>query len=70
MRARVPPLARAGLAIGLALALTWLVPSIGYLSGAMLALVAFGAAVVATRRATLHQLLGIVLVETESCSGR
>ena len=67
VRAGVTPFARAGLAIGLALALTWLVPSIGLESGqserAMLALVAFGAAVVATRRATLHQLLGIVLVE-------
>ncbi len=67
VRAGVTPFARAGVAIGLALALTWLVPSIGLESGqserAMLALVAFGAAVVATRRATLHQLLGIVLVE-------
>lgn len=67
VRAGVPPFARAGLAIGLALALTWLVPAIGLESQqserAMLALVAFGAVVVATRRATLHQLLGIVMVE-------
>ena len=67
VRAGVTPFARAGLAIGLALALTWLVPAIGLESQqserAMLALVAFGAAVVATRRATLHQLLGIVMVE-------
>jgi hydrogenase-4 membrane subunit HyfE len=67
VRAGVAPFARAGMAIGLALAFTWLVPSIGLESGqserAMLALVAFGAAIVATRRATLHQLLGIVMVE-------
>jgi hydrogenase-4 component E len=67
VRAGVAPFARAGTAIGLALAFIWLVPPIGLESGqserAMLALVAFGAAVVATRRATLHQLLGIVMVE-------
>lgn len=67
VRAGTSPLARAGLAVGVALAFTWLVPPIGLESGqserAMLALVAFGAAVVATRRATLHQLLGIVMVE-------
>ena len=67
VRAGVAPFARAGLAVGLALALTWLVPPVGLESEqserAMLALVAFGAAVVATRRATLHQLLGIVMVE-------
>ena len=67
VRAGTSPLARAGLGVGVALAFTWLVPPIGLESGqserAMLALVAFGAAVVATRRATLHQLLGIVMVE-------
>ena len=67
VRAGVAPFARAGVAVGLALAFIWLVPSIGLESDqserAMLALVAFGAVVVATRRATLHQLLGIVLVE-------
>ena len=67
VRAGTAPLVRAGLAVGLALALTWLVPPIGLESGqserAMLALVAFGTAVVATRRATLHQLLGLVVVE-------
>ena len=67
VRAGVEPFARAGLAILLALAFIWLIPPIGLDSGqserAMLALVAFGAAVVATRRATLHQLLGIVMVE-------
>ena len=67
VRAGVAPLARAGVAIVLALALIWLIPPIGLDSEqserAMLALVAFGAAIVATRRATIHQLLGIVVVE-------
>jgi len=67
VRATVTPLARAGLAIMVALAFIWLIPPIGLDSAqaerAMLALVAFGAAIVATRRATLHQLLGIVIVE-------
>lgn len=67
VRAGVPPLMRAALAVGLALALTWLVPTIGLESReserTVLALVAFGAAAVATRRATLFQVLGIVLVE-------
>jgi hydrogenase-4 membrane subunit HyfE len=67
VRAGVAPFARAGLATVLALAFVWLVPPIGLESEqserAMLTLVAFGAAVVATRRATLHQLLGIVMVE-------
>jgi hydrogenase-4 membrane subunit HyfE len=67
VRAGVAPFVRAGLAIVLALAFVWLVPPIGLDSGqserAMLALVAFGAVVVATRRATIHQLLGIVMVE-------
>jgi hydrogenase-4 membrane subunit HyfE len=67
VRAPVTPLVRAGLAILLALAFVWLFPPIGLDSAqaerAMLALVAFGAVIVATRRATLHQLLGIVIVE-------
>jgi len=67
VRARVSPLARAGAAVGLALALTWLVPEIGLESRdaerAVLTLVAVGVATVATRRATLFQVLGIVLVE-------
>lgn len=67
VRARTPPLVRAAAAVFLALALTWLVPSIGLESRdaerAVLALVAFGMATVATRRATLFQVLGIVLVE-------
>jgi len=67
VRAGITPLARAGLAIGFALALTWLVPRIGLDSRnaerGVLALVAFGVATVATRRATLFHVLGIVLVE-------
>jgi hydrogenase-4 membrane subunit HyfE len=67
VRAGVSPFARATAAIGLSLALSWLVPPIGLDSAeaerSVLALVAFGTVVVATRRATLHQLLGIVLVE-------
>jgi hydrogenase-4 membrane subunit HyfE len=67
VRAGVAPMGRAGAALALALALTWLVPEIGIDSRsaerAVLTLVAFGLVVVATRRATLFQVLGIVLVE-------
>ncbi len=67
VRASVAPLARAGLAVALALLLTWLVPRIGLDSRtderAVIALVAFGLVAVATRRPTLFQILGIVLVE-------
>jgi hydrogenase-4 membrane subunit HyfE len=67
VRAGVAPLTRAGLAVAFALLLTWLVPQIGLESRsnerAVLALVAFGVIVAATRRATLFQILGIVLVE-------
>jgi hydrogenase-4 membrane subunit HyfE len=67
VRAGVTPLARAGLAVTLALALIWLVPELGLDSAgaerAALALVAFGLVTVATRRATLLQVVGIVLVE-------
>jgi hydrogenase-4 component E len=67
VRARIAPLARAGIAVVFALTLTWLVPSIGLGSRdaerAVLALVAFGIATVATRRATIFQIIGIVLVE-------
>jgi hydrogenase-4 component E len=67
VRARVSPLARTGVAIALALALTWLIPTIGLTSRnverAVLALVAFGIATVAMRRATLFQVMGVVLVE-------
>jgi hydrogenase-4 membrane subunit HyfE len=61
------PLRRAGLGVALALALTWLVPSIGLESRdgerAVLGLVAFGLVLAATSRATLFQVLGVVLVE-------
>ena len=67
VHARVPPLARGGLAVLLALALVWLVPEIGLDSEdaerAVLTLIAFGVATAALRRATLLQVLGIVLVE-------
>jgi hydrogenase-4 component E len=67
VRARINPLVRAGGAVAFALTLTWLVPTIGLSSRdaerAVLALVAFGIATVATRRATLFHVLGIVLVE-------
>jgi hypothetical protein len=61
------PRSRAGLAVALALTLIWLVSPIGLESSdaerAALALVAFGLITVATRRATLLQVVGIVLVE-------
>jgi hydrogenase-4 membrane subunit HyfE len=67
VRAGVAPLARAALAVALALAFLWLVPAIGLESRdaerAVLALVAYGLVTVATRRATLLQVVGIVLVE-------
>jgi hydrogenase-4 membrane subunit HyfE len=67
VRAGVAPLVRAGAAVVLALVLTWLIPVVGLESRdaerAVLALVAFGLAASATRRATLFQVLGIVLVE-------
>jgi hydrogenase-4 component E len=67
VRAGIAPLARGGVAVGFALALTWLVPAIGLSSRnverGVLTLLAFGIATVATRRATLFHVLGIVLVE-------
>jgi hydrogenase-4 component E len=67
VHARVPPPVRAGAAVAFALTLTWLVPTLGLDSRdgerAVLALVAFGIVTAATRRATLFQVLGIVLVE-------
>jgi len=67
VRAGIAPIARAGLAVGFALALTWLVPAIGLESRnaerGVLALIAFGITAAATRRATLFQVLGIVLCE-------
>jgi hydrogenase-4 membrane subunit HyfE len=67
VRAGIAPIARAGLAVGFALALTWLIPAIGLetrnAERGVLALIAFGITAAATRRATLFQVLGIVLVE-------
>ena len=67
VRAGVAPLARAAAAVALALTLIWLIPTIGLDSQsaerATLTLVAFGLITAATRRATLFQVLGIVLVE-------
>jgi hydrogenase-4 membrane subunit HyfE len=61
------PLRRGSLAVALALGLTWLVPTIGLESRdaerAVLALVAFGLLLAATSRATVFQVLGVVLVE-------
>ena len=74
VRAGLSPLARGGIAVVLALALTWLVPVIGLdsrnVERGVLALVAFGAATVALRRATLFQVLGIVLTENGARPGR
>ena len=67
VHARVPPLLRGGLAVLLALTLVWLVPEIGLESRdaerAVLTLIAFGVATAGLRRATVLQVLGIVLVE-------
>jgi hydrogenase-4 component E len=67
VRARVGSGARAALAVTCALAFAWLVPAIGLDSRqaerTVLALVAFGVVTAATRRATLFQVIAIVLVE-------
>lgn len=67
VRAGAEPLARAGLAVVLALVLTWLVPSLGLDSRdaerAVLALVGVALAMAITRRATLFHILAIVTVE-------
>ncbi len=67
VRARVAPLTRAGIAVLLALALVWLMPEMGLDSRnaerAVLSFIAFGIVTAALRRATVLQLLGIVLVE-------
>ena len=67
VRAGTAPLVRAGAGVAFALALIWLIPQLGVgsrtLERAVLALVAFGLVTAATRRATLFQVLGIVLVE-------
>jgi hydrogenase-4 membrane subunit HyfE len=67
VRSGTPPVVRGALAVGLALALVWLVPGMGLASRAaeavVLGLVAFGLAVGATRRATVFQILGVLMVE-------
>lgn len=67
VRAGIAPGARAALAVTCALAFAWLVPAIGLESRqaerTVLALVAFGVVTAATRRATLFQVIAIVLVE-------
>lgn len=67
VRATVAPMVRAAAAVSFALAMVWLAPAgrgVSHAAGqAVLALVAFGIATVATRRATLFQVLGIVVVE-------
>lgn len=67
VRAGASPLVRTAAAIAFALLIVWLVPTMGLTSRtaerAVLTLVGFGLVVVATRRATLFQVLGIVLVE-------
>lgn len=67
VRAGAAPLARAGAAVALALALVWLMPPFGLDSAqaerAVLSVVAVGLVTVATRNATLFQVLGIVVVE-------
>jgi hydrogenase-4 membrane subunit HyfE len=67
VRAGTAPFVRGTVAVSLALALIWLVPTIGLetreAERAVLALAAFGVTAAALRRATLFQILGIVLVE-------
>jgi hydrogenase-4 component E len=67
VRASLGPLPRAALGIGLALLLAALVPELGLESRdverAALALAAFGLAAAAVRRATLFQIVGLVLLE-------
>ena len=67
VRAGMPPLARAGIAVALALLAIWLIPDYGLevsaAQRAALTIIAFGLATAATHRATLFQVLGIILVE-------
>lgn len=67
IRAGVVPLGRAAAAVALAVTLIWLVPVIGLDSQAAeratLSLVAIGLVTAAMRRATLFQVLGLVLIE-------
>ena len=67
VRSDIAPLVRGGAAVAFALVFTWLIPEIGLSSRnaerAVLALVAFGIAAAAMRRATLFQVIAIVLIE-------
>lgn len=67
VRSGAAPVVRGALAVGLALVLIWLVPVMGLASGAVqgvvLGLVGFGLTAAATHRATLFQVLGVVMVE-------
>ena len=67
VRARTGPSIRAVAAVTFALALTWLLPTLGLTTRdaerAVIALVAFGLVAVATRHATILQIMGIVLAE-------
>jgi len=67
VRPYVSPSIRAAIAVSFALALTWLMPPFGLDSRAaeraVIALVAFGVVIVATRRATVFLVLGVVTVE-------
>jgi hydrogenase-4 component E len=67
VRARVAPMVRVGIGVALALALIWLVPAMGLDSRtserSALTLVALGLTTAATRRATLFQVMAVVMVE-------
>jgi hydrogenase-4 component E len=67
VRAKVSPFLRAGIAVALSLILIWLIPTIGLESRnverAVLSLIAVAIVTAATRRATVFQILAIVLIE-------
>jgi hydrogenase-4 component E len=67
VRADSGPLARGGAGIGVAIALAWLVPTLGLgdrnAERAVLALVAFGLVAAATRRATVFQIVALVQLD-------
>ena len=67
VRAGADPFVRAAAGVTLALAATWLMPSLGLATRdaerTVIALLAFGLATAMLRRATLFQVLGVVLAE-------
>jgi hydrogenase-4 component E len=67
VRADSGPLTRAGIGIGVAVALAWLLPALGLgdrnAERAVLALVAFGLVAAATRRATVFQIVAVVQID-------